>query len=104
MYNPTMTSYNDNVQWIVQWYDYSPGFRMYFPNGYGISIIPGHTGDTMEVMVVSGDGTLFDAAVARHRWPRQGDTAEVVMSPRPITPALLGDFINQIRDLPPRTP
>jgi len=85
MYNPHMTNPNDNVQW----YDYTHGFRMYFPNGYGLSIIPGYNGDTMEVMVVNGDGAAIP--------DKDGDEVEFV------TPAMLGNYINQIRDLPPRT-
>ena len=80
-----MTNPNDNVQW----YDYTNGFRMYFPNGYGLSIIPGYNGDTMEVMVVNGEGAAIP--------DNDGDTVEFV------TPAMLGNYINQIRDLPPRT-
>ena len=80
-----MTNPNDNVQW----YDYTHGFRMYFPNGYGLSIIPGYNGDTMEVMVVDGGGAAIP--------DNDGDTVEFV------TPAMLGNFINQVRDYPPRT-
>ena len=78
-----MTNPNDNVQW----YDYTHGFRMYFPNGYGLSIIPGYNGDTMEVMIVNGEGAALD----------------VENQVEYCTPSFLGDYINQIRDLPPRT-
>jgi len=73
----------------VVWYEYTHGFRMYFPNGYGLSIIPGYNGDTMEVMVVDGDGAAIP----------DDDGNEVEF----VTPAMLGNYINQIRDLPPRT-
>jgi hypothetical protein len=78
-----MTNPNDNVQW----YDYTHGFRMYFPNGYGLSIIPGHNGDTMEVMVVNGDGAALD----------------VENQVEYCTPSFLGDYISKVRDLPART-
>jgi len=83
MTDPTSTNPNDNVQW----YDYTHGFRMYFPNGYGLSIIPGYNGDTMEVMIVNGDGAALD----------------VENQVEYCTPGFLGDYINRVRDLPART-
>jgi len=84
-----MTEPNKNVVW----YDYTHGFRMYFPNGYGLSIIPGYNGDTMEVMIVDGDG----AAITNINGYEMEDEVDFV------TPAMLGNLINQIRDYPPRT-
>ena len=80
-----MTNPNDNVQW----YDHAHGFQMFFPNGYGLAIIPGYNGDTMEVTVVDGEGAAIP--------DNNGDTMEFV------TPAMLGNYINRVRDLPPRT-
>jgi hypothetical protein len=77
-----MTNPNDNVQW----YDITYGLRLFFPNGYSLSIIPGPNGDTMEVAVMVGEAFAdYDNAISY------------------CAPKELGDFINTVRDRPART-
>lgn len=40
----------------VHWYHHAIGQRLYFRNGWAVSIIPGCNGDTMECAVLSPNG------------------------------------------------
>ena len=42
----------------VQWYDHLNGVRFYFKNGYGVSIIPGPSGDCVECAVFTPSGEM----------------------------------------------
>ena len=87
-----MTEPNKNVVW----YDYTHGFCMYFPNGYGLSIIPGYNGDTVEVALMAGEEFVNELPGIR----------DIDFRDLPVkycTPSFLGDYISKVRDLPPRT-
>lgn len=40
----------------VHWYHHAIGHRLYFKNGWAVSIIPGWDGDSMECAVISPNG------------------------------------------------
>ena len=69
----------------VEWNEYTHGMRLHFPNGYSLSIIPGYNGDTLELALMIGD-----------------EFADLEDPIAYCTAAMLGEAINQVRDLAPR--
>lgn len=80
----------------VEWYPITYGLRLTFPNGYSLSIIPGYDGATLEVALMGEEDFVNEL-------PGIGDFDPRDLPVKHCNPSFLGDYINKVRDLPPRT-